>query len=664
MSSEATRQAFFTEMKELRDRDKRPEPSEILGLALKAGLTRHEALIELRKRDRHFATTGEESELLPTFFSALTRQADVGPILEYASSAFLLTSQLLDGSVTKPLTLTTPYPPLAELLNVLVEGTSSSAVSGLSNLPPDAQWQMILCQPPLGNKTRGDKAADGFGGEVVRDLAPFLAENGTMYWVTGRGVLWAPRAKKTLNDLQGDGLNVIATIDVAPGAFPGTSIPAAVIALRRAVPSKRFVAALRGLDDAEPVATAFLTGPTRKGGPSWSWLSSSDPRTFTDLERARVLRELTPRGPHTMVPLGSLLKDDKVIKADQGRTEGDLTAAFLFVPEYATSAVTADLDSQTVKPKAVYRLTIDSSKANPRFLSQLLNSPYGRHLRETAARGATIKRISKDTLLSLELPMPDIDTQDMIARIGSDMGLLRASLRDIGAELNQDWTGLSEVAETIDKLKAVLDIERQIEDWWGELPYPLATIYRRYQVSPDPRERLETLLHFFEMAAVYLATIGASHVKLMRNDWKDVLARWLHPRGSAGIERADFGFWVSLAGASLKDVNRIGSDKDLRALAIERAGSEIIQFTSLIGSLGKATEPLDVARRYRNSWKGHGGYIKPSDAERLVEEMAPSVRDFYEIAASTLRALQLVKPGLAEVTDTGHRYQVSTVRLR
>ena len=94
------------------------------------------------------------------------------------------------------------------------------------------------------------------------------------------------------------------------------------------------------------------------------------------------------------------------------------------------------------------------------------------------------------------------------------------------------------MAETIDKLKAVLDIERRIADWWRELPYPLATIYRRYQVSTDPKEQLETLLHFFEMAAVYLATIGASHVRVMRQDWQNVFGKWLHPAGIAGIERA------------------------------------------------------------------------------------------------------------------------------
>jgi hypothetical protein len=177
--------------------------------------------------------------------------------------------------------------------------------------------------------------------------------------------------------------------------------------------------------------------------------------------------------------------------------------------------VTADLDEQTVKPNAVYRLALDPLKANPRFLSQLLNSPLGKHLRAAAASGATIQRVSADSLRTLQLPIPDLATQDRLARVGSDIGLLQAAFQEMQSTLDKDWSALNEIAEKIDGLKAVLDIERRIADWWRELPYPLATVYRRYQVSAEPKERFDTLLHFFEMAAIYLAAVGTSYVKAL-----------------------------------------------------------------------------------------------------------------------------------------------------
>ncbi len=406
------------------------------------------------------------------------------------------------------------------------------------------------------------------------------------------------------------------------------------------------------------MAEAFLSGPTRKDGPNWSWLNPDDLRTFSDLENSRLLQKLTPRGRYIMRPLGTLLLTDRVEKADRPISDVDQAAAFLYVPEYAESRVTAGLDEQTVNPKAVYRLTIDLKKANPRFLSQIFNGPYGKQLRGNAATGATIQRVSVASLLKIELPLPDLATQDRIARIGGDISLLQAAFAEMRAILDQDWTTLSDIGEKIDGLKAVLDIERQIADWWRELPYPLATIYRRYQVSIEPKERLDALLHFFEMAAVYLATVGASHVKALRSDWKDVLATWLHPTGGAGIERADFGFWINLAAASLKDTNRIASDKELRAKAVEIAGPELVQLASTVGGLGKATEILKGPAQYRNSWKGHGGHMKASDAVRLDRELQQSLREFYEITASIFRRLQLVRPSTAEFTDTGYIFQI------
>lgn len=144
----------------------------------------------------------------------------------------------------------------------------------------------------------------------------------------------------------------------------------------------------------------------------------------------------------------------------------------------------------------------------------------------------------------------------------------------------------------------------------------------------------------------------------MRQDWQEVIGNWVHPTGAAGIERTDFGFWINLAGVSLKDNSRIASDKELRAIATEIAGPELVQIAGEIGGLGKATEVLRVAGRYRNSWKGHGGHIKSSDATRLDGELQQSIRDLYETTASVFRRFHLVRPGMAEVTDTGMKFEI------
>lgn len=522
-------------------------------------------------------------------------------------------------------------------------------------MPAGEPFDAIICAPPIGMRTNG---GDGFGSEVVSGLVLALADNGVLCWITARGVLFSRGARGTFPALSEKGLHVAAVIDLAPGALAGTHIEGTLIVFRRQRQEQKLVGALRGPEDVASIVTALKTGPVRKPGAVWAWLAADDQRSFMNLEHERLIRKLTPRGRHELKTIRAMLADTRVERADRPLPDDFRGTALLFVPEYAGSRVTADLEEQTVKPRSVYRLVIDGKQANPRFLAQLLNSPYGRQLRSGIASGATIQRVGVDALLSLELAVPDLATQERIARVDSDIGLLQAAFRDMQTTLEQDWTVLAETAERVDALKAVLDIERRIADGWRDLPYPLATIYRRYQVATEPKERLETLLHFFEMFAVYLAAVGTSHVKALRQDWPDVLAKWLHPAGSAGIERADFGFWIGLAGASLKDTARIASDKELRAAATETGGPELVQVASTLGGLGKATEALDVARRFRNSWKGHGGHLKASDAERLDRELQQQVRDLYEATASLLRTVQLVRPGKAEVTDTGIRFKV------
>jgi hypothetical protein len=219
-------------------------------------------------------------------------------------------------------------------------------------------------------------------------------------------------------------------------------------------------------------------------------------------------------------------------------------------------------------------------------------------------------------------------------------------------------SAVPDIAQKMARLKAVLDIEQQIADWWRELPYPLATIYRRYQVSTEPKERFDTLLHFFEMASVYLAAVGMSHVKALRSDWQDVFAKWLHPSVGAGIERADFGFWIRLTAASLKDARRIASEKTLRAKAEQNAGTELVEVSGKVGELGEATAVLEVAKKYRDLWKGHGGHMKASDAARLDGELQRSVRHLYELTAPLFRQLHLVRPLVNEVTATGLKFEI------
>jgi hypothetical protein len=432
-----------------------------------------------------------------------------------------------------------------------------------------------------------------------------------------------------------------------------------VFVIRLKAQERKLLGALRDSEAASLIAAALVKGPSKKVPPTCAWIDASDSRTFAEIERDRLIQRLIPRGRYTMTSLPSLLLSGRRIeRADRPIPENDQDASFLYVPEYASSQVTTDLNEQSVRPKAVYRIPIDATKVNPAFLVQLLNSKYGRYLRNSVAHGATIQRVAIPALFELQLPLPDLQTQNEIVRVYSDVGVLKAALAEYLEVTERDWQVLGGASETVDQLKAVLDIERQIAEWWRELPYPLATIYRRYHVSRDPKERLETLLHFFEVTAIYLAVVGLSHIRALRSDDSEVLDKLLHPDRVIGIERADFGFWVNLTFAAFKELKRTTSDNELRSAALDYAGPALLSVTEVVIPLGQAAHVLNGPRNYRNSWTAHGGHIKKSDALRIDQELQTSLRDLYMVTAAIFRRFRLVRPGKNESGEGTFLYDI------
>lgn len=656
MTENAMKNEFFHKLDRMRAHARQPRPAELATLAVECDVSVSEALVAIEQLSRFWRADDRETfESIAQFVETLFVGKRSKRVLEYSATSRVLSAGLIADSREATGKLVLRDTELASVLSVLLgEGVVASS---LDEVAQGEQFETVICQPPVGNRSK-EPLSDGFGGEVVSALSAHLSDRGQLFWLTARGVLYAEQANRTLNALAQTGLHLVAAIEVPPGVFTGSSIDGALLIFERHAREKMMVGALRDTASASVMADAFTKGATKKAGPSWVWQDADDRRNYSQIEREDLLKRIMPRGRHKEKTLSELITDEKIVKADKPISVESKAAAYIFIPEYAGSHVTAELDEQTVKPKAVYRVPIDTTQVNPRFLAILLNSPFGRELRALVAHGATIQRVSVESLKGLKLPLPPLETQDRIARIESDLSLLAATFDDIKQTLHHDWRALPELSEQVDSLKAVLDIEQQIENWWQELPYPLATIYRRYQIAKDPKERFDRLLHFFELAAVYLAAIGTSHVKALRQDWQEHFAKWFHPAEAAGIERADFGFWTALAGASLKDLARIASTKELREAASERAGFELVEVAANLAPLGKTTGILDEVRGYRNSWKGHGGHLKASDAARFDKELQQAIRDFYEATASVFRRLLLVRPGLADVSESSFRYQV------
>jgi hypothetical protein len=582
------------------------------------------------------------------FFGELSKALIMHNILELTNVPYLLSAYTAERA-EQNLTVICREKAFSEILGKIFLGRVNCA-NELSAIEREAPFDLIIFQEFMGL----GRALRQTCQKISDDFLPRLSPKGFLFWLTGSAVISNSQGRETLARMSG--VNVWATIDV-PSGILGSNVAGCIIIFGREPPTKRLAASLRDEATAREVAKNFAARAINKKGPTWEWLDSKDWRTFSVLEAERRLRSLLPRGRFDRVPLRELVKGERIVKADKLRDGEFSPGTSLFIPEYAGSKVTTRFEDQSVKPRAVYCLEVNVERTSPRFLAFILNGEYGKELLLNISQGATIQRIAFRDLLSLNIPLPSLKSQNELTGVEADISLLQATLTEMRSTVARDWKQLPTVIEKIDEIKSTIDLEQKINNWWRELPYPLATIYRRYKIEPDPNKRLETLLHFFEVAAVFVATIATSHVRALRSDWQPVLASWMHPQTGNPIERADFGFWANLASTSLKGLRRILSDDDLRAGAIVYAGAELINTAEFIVALSDGFRAIDAAREFRNSWKAHGGLIKSSDAERLEAELQTQLREYYEIAAAVFRRLWLVRPGKAETGENGFRYE-------
>jgi hypothetical protein len=163
--------------------------------------------------------SGEARHAVSAFLKAVCRRAKARSVLEYTVAPTALSTAIIENNDVDLVQLVSPVDTVAKELAARFQDRPVSVSQEICRLDPLKRFDIIICQPPVGEKRSEEPAADGFGGEVVRKLAPLLTENGTLYWITARKILFATPPNETLSDLARSGFNKTAVIDLAPGFF-------------------------------------------------------------------------------------------------------------------------------------------------------------------------------------------------------------------------------------------------------------------------------------------------------------------------------------------------------------------------------------------------------------------------------------------------------------
>jgi hypothetical protein len=179
----------------------------------------------------------------------------------------------------------------------------------------------------------------------------------------------------------------------------------------------------------------------------------------------------------------------------------------------------------------------------------------------------------------------------------------------------------------------------KFEQWIESLPYPLATILRRYNATDTLQQKQERLLDFFEAYSIFIAGIMIAIYQQPQFDEsviKDV--------GIDYFTKASFGSWVKIDQALAKifrkqmednktDINAFLNCFHTEDLSLVRLLCEADVYSILQRTCG-----------YRNTWKGHSGISSEEiygDHVRVLHRellnMQERLKDLYE-------KIRLVRP--------------------
>lgn len=183
-------------------------PVEIASHAREAGLDISESLTVVRKyAGQNFGSADSALEAALAFFvCSLASGEKTSRVLEYTADDRLRVAGLTatDGSEISVFARDAQF---ADVLSVLLADASASISVGIPVPAANAQFDTIICAPPIGLRSKG---GDGFGSEVVSALAPNLSDDGLLCWITARGVLANRQARSTFPALAKNGLHVAA----------------------------------------------------------------------------------------------------------------------------------------------------------------------------------------------------------------------------------------------------------------------------------------------------------------------------------------------------------------------------------------------------------------------------------------------------------------------
>jgi hypothetical protein len=331
----------------------------------------------------------------------------------------------------------------------------------------------------------------------------------------------------------------------------------------------------------------------------------------------------------------------------------------IFIPLVGPSDVLDSSDNLTLHNQNYAQAIIDSARSNSRFVARFLNSELGKEIIGAYKRGTTISRLSKQSLMEMEIFIPDLATQkemlEIEARITSEENILLGLQNEIEKYRRELWSNPKSIGTINRKLQVFTTLisdrlkqhaDENLEQWVETLPFPLASIIRTYQAttSQDYQNKVTHLLHFFEATAEFMSVILLSAFSVNEEFFhphKQKLLEIAH-KYNLSFQHATFGTWKLVVEYLGKQIRQMLSDvKDSREACSNMFASTSLELPEMLSN-AKLVDLLSQTNQMRNYWVGHTGYVTVEESLLRNEQLIGKLQELREIMAGIWNRTQLI----------------------
>jgi predicted RNA methylase len=528
------------------------------------------------------------------------------------------------------------------------------------------EYDLIIADPPLGMKLRGEqieacglnlRSFDFSEGLIIRS-ASRLSEHGKMMAVVGPLFFYSSKSKKVHNAIQDAGCRISAAIHIPAGTRQNTSIASYLLLVESGNQEDIFVGQLSEDPTHQQYLVNNLMRRKPKGNPSLGRICPlSDFLGYEAFVAQENLSRLARKCEWEKYSAEAVFPQHEPMRREESNGELSVDTESLFLKLVGRGRASTQLDD--LRPsKEVIHLKVDLEIADPNFLVYWFNeSRVGRLSLDALQGGATIPRIRTTELLRSKIYLPPLREQRIVVEAAAYLRKIRAEADELESALFSGTESTEDLRERI----LYINQEDRYEDWIETLPFPLASILWRHHASKrSDQYRYEILLHFFEAAAAFLATIHLS--AFMSNDeiWEEN-GRSLEEKLSVqnlSLDRATFGAWKliveklsSVCSSIIKKSEKSPEHESLLQRIYGTPDHRVMEMLSDSDIL----RILQQANKIRNDWHGHRGAISDNDAKDVHGQLVDLVQQLRGIFGRNWQRYELIQPGDGRYQQGVHR---------